>query len=107
MGGFLIIVILLGAAWLFLALPARRRRAAHEAMQDEVEVGAEVITAGGIHGVVKAYEDDLIELEIAPSVVVKLDRRAIAAVATEVEVEPDDEPEPSSEAENAHETPLT
>jgi preprotein translocase subunit YajC len=98
-GGFLIIVILLGAGWLFLAVPARRRRAAHAAMQDGVDVGDEVITAGGIHGVVKAYEDDLIELEIAPSVVVKLDRRAVAAVATEVEVEPDDEPEPLPEPE--------
>jgi hypothetical protein len=57
--------------------------------------------------VVKAYEDDLIDLEIAPAVVVKLDRRAIAAVATEVEVEPDDEPEPSSEPEKTSGTPLT
>ncbi len=107
MSGFLIIVILLGAAWLFLAVPARRRRNAHSAMQDGVDVGDEVITAGGIHGVVKAYEDDLIELEIAPSVVVKLDRRAVAAVATEVEVEPDDEPEPASEPEKTPGTPLT
>ena len=103
MGGFLIIVIVLAAAWVFFAVPARRRRAAHAAMQDGVDVGDEVITAGGIHGVVAAYDDDLIELEIAPSVVVKLDRRAIAAVATEVEVEPDDEPEPAPEPEKAPE----
>ena len=96
MGGFLIIIIVLGLAWFLLAVPARRRRNAHEAMQDSVDVGDEVITAGGIHGTVREIADDVVELEVAPSVVVKLDRRAIAAVATEVEVEPeledDDEP---------------
>ena len=101
MGGFLIIIIVLGLAWFLLAVPARRRRSSHEAMQESVGVGDEVITAGGIHGTVREIVDDLVELEIAPSVVVKLDRRAIAAVATEVEVEPEDEhePEPEDDAE--------
>jgi preprotein translocase subunit YajC len=103
MGGFLIIVLLFGAAWFVLAVPARRRRTAHAAMQDSVDVGDEVITAGGMHGVVREIDDDLVSLEIAPSVVVKLDRRAIAAVATEVEVEPDEheaeEPEEEPEPE--------
>jgi preprotein translocase subunit YajC len=99
--GFLIIIIVLGLAWFVLAVPARRRRSSHEAMQESVGVGDEVITAGGIHGTVREIVDDLVELEIAPSVVVKLDRRAIAAVATEVEVEPEDEhePEPGDDAE--------
>lgn len=56
-------------------------------MQDSVEPGDDVITAGGIHGTVREIEDDEIRLEIAPNVVVRLDRRAIAAVAREVEVE--------------------
>ena len=102
MSGFLIIVIVLGLAWFLLAVPARRRRSSHEAMQDSVGVGDEVITAGGIHGTVLEITDDLVDLEIAPSVVVKLDRRAIAAVAREVEIEPEDdetaEPERDSDA---------
>jgi preprotein translocase subunit YajC len=104
-GGFLIIVILFAAAWFVLAVPARRRRTAHAAMQDSVGIGSEVITAGGMHGIVQEIdEDDIVHLEVAPSVVVRIDRRAIAAVATEVELEPDDEPddhgeEPDAEAE--------
>ena len=104
MGGFLILVILFAAAWFILAVPARRRRAAHAAMQDSVGIGSEVITAGGMHGIVQEIDDDdIVHLEVAPSVVVRIDRRAIAAVATEVEVEPDeelDEPdEPKAEPE--------
>jgi preprotein translocase subunit YajC len=91
MGGLLIVIILFGAVWLLLLMPARRRRAQHAAMQDAVEAGDEIITAGGLHGLVKEIDDDTAKVEIAPNVVVTLDRRAIAAVATEIEVEPEPE----------------
>ena len=98
MGPFLIILILLGAIWVLLVVPARRRRTAHAAMQDSVEVGDEIITAGGLHGTVTEIEDDRARVEIAPSVIVTLDRRAIAAVATEIEVEVDPEAEPKTDS---------
>jgi preprotein translocase subunit YajC len=98
-GPFLIILVLFGAVWLLFVVPARRRRLSHSAMQDGVEVGDEIITAGGLHGTVREVEDDQVRVEIAPSVVVTLDRRAIAAVATEIEVEVDPEPEPGPTAE--------
>jgi preprotein translocase subunit YajC len=91
MSGFLIIVIVFGAIWLLFLMPARRRRFQHSAMQDSVEVGDEIITAGGIHGRVTAVEDDVVQVEIASGVTVKLDRRAVAAVATEVDLEPEPE----------------
>ena len=58
-------------------------------MQDSVEAGDEIITAGGLHGTVREIDDETARVEIAPNVVVTLDRRAIAAVATEIEVEPE------------------
>ena len=93
MDGLLIVIVLFGAAWLLLLLPARRRRAQHEAMQDSVDAGDEIITAGGLHGTVLEIDDQTARVEIAPDVVVTLDRRAIAAVATEIEVEPDEDGE--------------
>jgi preprotein translocase subunit YajC len=95
MGGLLIIIILFGAVWLLFLVPARRRRASHEAMQDSVTAGDEIITAGGLHGTVREIEDGTAKVEIAPNVVVTLDRRAIAAVASEIEV--DAEPGPPVE----------
>ena len=96
MGGFLILIVVIGAAWLLFVLPARRRKTSHAAMQDSVAVGDEIITAGGLHGIVKAFEDDTVKVEIATGVVATLDRRAIAAVAREVqvEVEPEQPAEP-------------
>ena len=96
MGGFLILIVLFGAAWLLFVLPARRRKMSHAAMQDSIAVGDEIITAGGLHGTVKEIEDDTVKVEIATGVVATLDRRAVAAVAREVEVEvvPEDPPAP-------------
>jgi len=90
-GGFLILLLIVGVAWIILVIPARRRRQQHTAMQDTVDVGDEIITAGGLHGVVKEMGDDTLQIEIAPGVVAKLDRRAVAAVARDVEVEVDPE----------------
>jgi preprotein translocase YajC subunit len=65
-------------------------------MQDEIEEGDEIITAGGIHGTVRESQEAELRVEIAPGTVVTLDRRAVAAVArdipltkTETEVPPE------------------
>jgi preprotein translocase subunit YajC len=96
LSGFLILIVVFGAAWLLFVLPARRRKMSHASMQDSIAVGDEIISAGGLHGIVKALEDDTVRVEIAPGVVATLDRRAVAAVAreVEVEVEPEDPPAP-------------
>jgi preprotein translocase subunit YajC len=79
----IVIVILAVLAWLFLVLPTRRRQRSHAAMQDDVAVGDEIITAGGMHGIVKEAGERELRIEIAPGVVVTLDRRAVAAVAVQ------------------------
>ena len=97
MSGFLILILVFGVAWFLFVLPARRRRSSHAAMQDSLEAGDEVITAGGLHGTIRALEASTLKVEIAPGVVATLDRRAVAAVARDVEVE--------SELENLDEEP--
>jgi preprotein translocase subunit YajC len=89
MAVLIIIVVLLALAWLFLVLPTRRRQRSHAAMQDEIEAGDEIITAGGIHGVVREAAEKELRVEIADGVVVRLDRRAVAAVAEEVPADAD------------------
>ena len=99
MGGFLILIVILGALWALFVLPSKRRRNQHSAMQDSIDVGDEIITAGGLHGQVTEINDSTARIEIAPGVIVTLDRRAIAAVAREIDVEIESEPEPGSDSE--------
>jgi preprotein translocase subunit YajC len=84
MGILIVVIILAAVVWLLFALPWRRRQRAHAAMQDDVVVGDEIITAGGMHGIVKEAGEGELRIEIAPGVVVTLDRRAVAAVAVDV-----------------------
>jgi preprotein translocase subunit YajC len=106
-GGFLILIVILGAVWLLFVVPSRRRRRSHSSMQDSIEVGDEVITAGGLHGTVKELGESELQLEIAAGVIVTLDRRAVAAVArdVEVEVEPNGEEKRPNWANEADEEP--
>jgi preprotein translocase subunit YajC len=104
----IVIVVLVALAWVAFALPARRRQRSHAAMQDGVVVGDEIITAGGIHAVVREAADEELRVEIAPGVVVALDRRAVAAVAVEEPEEPESDleelvPEPEGSGREAEE----
>ena len=88
MGGFLILILVIfGAVWVLFVLPARRRRALARGDAGLVAVGDEIITAGGIHGVVREIDDDGAASRSRPAWSSPLDRRAVAAVAREVEVE--------------------
>ena len=93
----IIILILVALAWVLIVIPQRRRSRSHEAMQDELAVGDEIITAGGLHAVVRELGEDELMVEIAPNVLVKLDRRAVAAVAS-LEPEPEVAPKAPPEA---------
>ena len=53
-------------------------------------MGDEVITAGGIRGYVRQLDEEVLEVEIAPEVVVRLDRRAVAALVQEEDDDPDE-----------------
>jgi preprotein translocase subunit YajC len=91
MGPVIIIALVLLVGWFLVTVPSRRRAREHQAMQNELAVGDEIISAGGLHGVVRELGESELKVEIAPGVVATLDRRAVAAVAEEV-VEDTDEP---------------
>jgi preprotein translocase subunit YajC len=96
---FLFVLIALGVVFWFIAVqPQRRRQRAHMAMQDAVAEGLEIITAGGLHGTVVEAGESMVRIEIAPDVIVRLDRRAVAAVVPPEEPEDEDFGEPVEEA---------
>jgi preprotein translocase subunit YajC len=97
MSTVIVIAILVVGGWLLLALPWRRRQRAHAAMQDDVAEGDEIITAGGLHAVVREAGERELRIEIAPGVVVTLDRRAVAAVAEPLDDEGQEEDEAGRE----------
>jgi len=101
--GFLVVIVLgFLFLWLLFVRPNRKRQSQQQQMLNELNIGDEVLTAGGIYGTITHVDEDdgRITLEIAPGLEVEVARRAIAGVT---QPEPD-ESEEDDEAEEAEES---
>ena len=98
MTGFLIIVVLFALFWLLLIRPQRRRQAEQTALIQNVQVGDEIVTAGGLFGHVQSLADDELLVEIAPGTSVRIARRAVAGIVGPEEEDEDEEDEGELEA---------
>jgi preprotein translocase subunit YajC len=83
MPAYIFILVLLAIVWFFLIRPRQRQMRAQQQQVASLHVGDEIVTAGGLYGTVKSVEDDELHLEIASDVVVRVAKRAVAAVLTE------------------------
>ena len=63
-------------------------------MQAALTVGTDVMTTSGLHGRIVGLDDDAVELEVAPGVVVRWARAAIAEIKGPQQ--PAGEPDPSA-----------
>jgi preprotein translocase subunit YajC len=98
-GFFLLIIVAFAFLWLVLVRPQKKRQAAQQRMLDEIKVGDEVVTAGGIYGEVTQDVGDDVMVRIAPNLEVRVARRAIGGVIQPEEPEPEpEEPEPEPES---------
>jgi preprotein translocase subunit YajC len=96
--GFLILIVAFGFLWFVLIRPQKRRQMEAARMLNAVQVGSEVLTAGGIYGEVTEVHDDDVMVRIAPQLEVRVARKAIGAVippSAADEAEPED-PEPDA-----------
>lgn len=76
----LIIILLFAAAYFLLIRPRQQKMRQQQAAARQIEVGDDVVTAGGIHGrVVSLGDDDTVEVEVSPGVVLTFLRRAVNA----------------------------
>lgn len=77
--GILIIIALFAAAYFLLIRPRQQKLRQQQAAARQMEVGDDVVTAGGIHGRLVGLTDDTAEVEVAPGVVMTFLRRAVNA----------------------------
>jgi preprotein translocase subunit YajC len=88
--------------WAFLIRPQRRKQQEQQQLLASVEPGDEILTVGGIYGIVTEIddEDDLI-VEIAEGIQVRIARRAVGGVVKpeEEDVEHEEPEEDVDEAE--------
>ncbi len=94
---FLIIILAFVLLYLIVLRPKQKRQTQARQQLSTLQVGDDVLTAGGVYGRVTRLAEDEVTVEIAPKVEVRVARRAIAAILTEhaepqaAPDEPDDE----------------
>ena len=86
MGALIVIVVLFAAFWLLLVRPQRSRARRQQELIRNVEVGDEIVSAGGLYGTIKGIDGDDLTVELAPQIEVRMARGAVAGI-----VEPDSE----------------
>ena len=72
--GFMILIYFL------MIRPENKRSKTHQDMLASLEVGEEIVTAGGILGKVSKLTDQYIELSIADNTKIKIQKTSISAV---------------------------
>ena len=85
-GGLIVIVVLFALFWLLLVRPQRRRTQEQETLIESLEAGDEIVSAGGLYGVITEIEGDALLVEIADGLVVRMAKNAVVGI-----VEHDDE----------------
>ncbi len=99
-GGFLLIIVAFAFLYFVLVRPQKRRQVDQARLLGSLEVGDEVVTAGGIYGHIKSIDGDDLMIEIAPQLEVCVARRAIGGVVKSEDAEPDEtEPDEGEQGE--------
>ena len=81
MSMLLMMITIFAIMWLFMIRPQQKRQKEIQNCRNAITVGTNVVTAGGIYGVVKSIDeaDNALMVEIANGVRIKVDRNSVYA----------------------------
>ena len=79
-GGLLPLILIFFVFYFLLIRPQQRKVREHQKLINALKKGDEVITSGGIHGIITAIKGDVVDLKIAEGVKMALSKSAVATV---------------------------
>ncbi len=82
---FIPFILIFVIMWFFMIRPQQKRQKEIQNFRNSISVGTDVVTAGGIYGVVRSMDEttNTLQIEIAKGVTIKVDRNSVyASVAT-------------------------
>ena len=91
---FIVLIVFGLAMYLLLFLPQQRKARDHKRLLESLTEGDEVVTNSGIYGFVNAVDDDVVWLDVAEGIELRVAKNAVASridMATEAESESDND----------------
>ena len=81
--------------WFLFVRPRRRVMSRQRELLGALSTGDQIVTVGGMYGTIVALDGDEVRLEIAPDVVIRVARRAVAGRVGPPPAAIAEEPEPA------------
>ena len=81
LGAFLPLILMFAIFYFLLIRPQQKKAKQHKLLLAALKKGDRVISSGGLHGVVTGLTDDVVTMEVAPKIRVKVSRGSISGVA--------------------------
>ena len=78
---FLPMVLLLGAMYFLMIAPQRKKQKAHEKMLSELGSGDEIVTTGGIYGVITNVKEDRFVVRVSENTKIEIGKGFVQTVA--------------------------
>ncbi|MEM8845301.1 MAG: preprotein translocase subunit YajC [Pseudomonadota bacterium] len=80
-GGGMEMLIMIGIffaiMYFMLIRPQQKRAKEHKALMESLTKGDEVVTNGGMMGKIKSVSDDVVRVELAENVIIKIQKQSI------------------------------
>lgn len=81
--GVIMLVLMFAIFYFLLIRPQQKKAKQHKELIEGLKVGDTVVTVGGIYGKVAAIQENVLTIEIATGVKIKVTRSSVASVDKE------------------------
>ncbi len=78
--GFLPIILIIVIFYFLLIRPQRKQQKELQEKQNAMKAGDKIISAGGIHGIVREVDDKTVKVEVSAGVLIKFEKASIVSV---------------------------
>ncbi|MFO7986815.1 MAG: preprotein translocase subunit YajC [Desulfatiglandaceae bacterium] len=79
-GAFIPLILMFAIFYFLLIRPQQKKAKQHKQLLSSLKKGDRIITSGGLHGLITGIADDVVTVEIAPKVRVKISRGSISGI---------------------------
>jgi len=80
LGAFIPLILMFVIFYFLLIRPQQKKAKMHKQMLSAIKKGDRVVSSGGLQGVVTGITDDVVTVEIAPKVRVKISRGSVSGI---------------------------
>jgi preprotein translocase subunit YajC len=77
LGMFLPLIMIIVVFYFFMIRPQMKRQKETQKFRDALQKGDKVVTTGGIYGRIEEIKDQIIFLEVAPNIKLKVDKSVV------------------------------